>query len=340
MTSPIRLHIELADGWLNSEQQTILKKYGQSSTGTSLTRDILIPADMPLHALHYVIQKLYGWQNSHLRCFKLPDDVYQKVTHGTFAGWLALSGVLFYGFGTPEDDQEFFWDDDYDEETSGYFKVWLRKKYTGPYSICGDFEDPHTINTMNNQAYQYIHSPIRVPAPFAWEKDSEEKLPRIAKLIDLKLDEACRVIDQNLPALLERLEVASVLADKGTELSGELRKGSLQPITHQLIYEYDYGDNWHVLIERQKDCDDLLRAGLIKEEQLREAEETVEARHKPVCLYSDGYPVMDDVGGLSGFTSFLQTINESKDAEERKNLREWAASMGWSTRKTEAKRML
>lgn len=44
----------------------MMKRYGESLTGNSITRDILIPADMPLHNLHYAIQKLFGFQNSHL----------------------------------------------------------------------------------------------------------------------------------------------------------------------------------------------------------------------------------------------------------------------------------
>ena len=48
---------------------------------------------------------------------------------------------------------------------------------------------------------------------------------------------------------------------------------------------------------------------------------------------------MDDVGGLSGFVDFLEKMDGKVDkdddyaAEEQKNLRTWARSMGWSKRK-------
>ena len=57
----VHLHLELKDDNLDDEQKLILQKYGGSSTGDSISRDILIPSDMPLHHLHYAIQRLFGW---------------------------------------------------------------------------------------------------------------------------------------------------------------------------------------------------------------------------------------------------------------------------------------
>ena len=57
----IRLHLELKDEYLSDYQRRTLRRYGESTTGESITRYILIPSDMPLHNLHYAIQKLFGW---------------------------------------------------------------------------------------------------------------------------------------------------------------------------------------------------------------------------------------------------------------------------------------
>jgi len=92
---PVHLRLELRDEYLTEEQKRILRRYGESSTGETICRDILIPSDMPLHNLHYAIQKLYGWQNSHLRSFHLPEDVYLKLTGGTVKGWSDYVGVIF-----------------------------------------------------------------------------------------------------------------------------------------------------------------------------------------------------------------------------------------------------
>ena len=73
----VRLRLELKDDYLSDYQKRMLKRYGESISGDSITRDILIPSDMPLHNLHYTIQRLFGWQNSHLRSFYLPEEIKQ-----------------------------------------------------------------------------------------------------------------------------------------------------------------------------------------------------------------------------------------------------------------------
>ena len=52
-----------------------------------ITRDILVPADITLHALSYAIQRSFGWQNSHLHCFKFPAAVFQEMTGGKEEPW-------------------------------------------------------------------------------------------------------------------------------------------------------------------------------------------------------------------------------------------------------------
>ena len=135
--TPVRLHLELKCDYLSDYQKRMLKRYGESASGESITRDILIPSDMQLHNLHYAIQKLFGWQNSHLRSFYLPEDIYNKLTGGTVKGWSDLVGILFQP--PSECEADVFWDDDYEK---GSLKVWLRKKYTGPYIYGGTMEYP------------------------------------------------------------------------------------------------------------------------------------------------------------------------------------------------------
>ncbi|KPU44472.1 hypothetical protein OXPF_19660 [Oxobacter pfennigii] len=50
--------------------------------------------------------------------------------------------------------------------------------------------------------------------------------------------------------------------------------------------------------------------------------------------------MLDDVGGLSGFADFLETVYESEDKRERDEARTWAKSLGWSEKKIAAKRIL
>ena len=50
---------------------------------------------------------------------------------------------------------------------------------------------------------------------------------------------------------------------------------------------------------------------------------------KPVCVALDGLNLVDDVGGVGGYIRFLRNIKQGSP-EEKKELREWATSMGWS----------
>lgn len=69
------LRLEITDDYLSNCQERMLRKYGESVRGDSITRDILIPYDMALHNLHYAIQRLFGWQNAHLGSFKVLSNV-------------------------------------------------------------------------------------------------------------------------------------------------------------------------------------------------------------------------------------------------------------------------
>jgi hypothetical protein len=356
---PIRLHLELADDLLDDERHEILRKYGNSSTGYSISRDILIPSDMPLHALHYAAQKLFGWQNSHLRSFHLPDEIYQKMTGGTVKGWAAMSGVLFYGIMQDEDD--LFWDDDYNGAS---IKVWLRRKYTGPYKYTNENERYESVQAANRESILNDSRPIEVRTKPEWSPKTRKNkngndIVRVAPIMDLTLEELNNSImmEQDLSNLLECLPVTSVLAAEDGDLANadqigkrlvhpryERRTMTLEPevlpVTHKLFYNYDYGDGWHVAITLLKDCRDLLEMGCVTAGQILEAEAAVADKHRPVCLYRDGLRVMDVVGGLGGFADFLKTIHEGDDADERSSMREWAAEMGWSTRKEPDKSVL
>ncbi len=452
----IRLHLALKTDYLDAEDRRALRRYGHSSTGESISRDILIPSDMTLHALHYAIQRLFGWQNSHLRAFELPPAIYKKLTGGTVGGWFRLVGTLFLYL---ENDHEAFWDDDYHY---GSFKNWLRKKYTGPYVYEGEGENfliaHRSILALVERfpmldVHARFDSPEQLAADAAQGEDEayEPVVLRRAPLVDLTLDELNQslMMECGQQSLLERLTVAEVLAAKGQRLAGpdqliaaksevtlfdvedwmrylrylaneaiakerdqadklggsadagsaqtaghetgsrstvsddidsamqntctnpmirdELRdtiatwakrmrshlaagpviddeiidlNPLLRPVTHQLIYNYDFGDNWIVEITRLGDAADLVASGALSALELAEAEATVLTEHRPVCIARDGLNVLDDVGGLSGFARFLATINESDDMNEREELREWAKSLGWSTRNVALKNVL
>ena len=320
---PVRLHLELQNEHCNDEEKRILMKYADSTENGTLTRDILIPSDMPLHNLHYAIQSLYGWQNSHLRCFRLEGKDYDRLTGGMVKGWMKLVGTLFQGLS--DDEGANFWDDDYER---GSFKVWLKKKYTGPYSYGGYME--------NYNVAQYSVKQLAERFPVMDVTESFHVLKR-APIMELTLQELNNsiIIDEGTDTLLERLEVVSVLASPSEKLAM-----AKFPATHKLYYDYDYGDGWVVEITKYDDSYDLLENGKISAEGLRSAEQLVLGKHKPVCIDKKGSQVVDDVGGMSGYTNFISNIYEGDDKEEKESCLKWAKSLGWSSRNISLDKLL
>ena len=86
-----------------------MHKYG-GMEGDTISRDILVSDDLPLYALHYVIQRAFGWQNTHLHRFYLPEENAEKFTESV-EQWMHQVGVI-YRFPFMHEFAE-FWADDY-----------------------------------------------------------------------------------------------------------------------------------------------------------------------------------------------------------------------------------
>ena len=135
-------------------------------------------------------------------------------------------------------------------------------------------------------------------------------------------------------------DLVGILFQPPSELEEDVFSKELFPVTKELIYNYDFGDNWIVRITKYKDCEDLLKQNIVGEYELEEAKDTVLGRHRPVCSNKEGVPVLDDVGGLGGFADFLGIIYEGEDKNERADIRTCARSLGWSDKKGPNKKML
>ncbi len=144
------------------------------------------------------------------------------------------------------------------------------------------------------------------------------------------------IIEGGTEDLLEKLEVNKVIARQDENLDSK----NLFPVTKELYYNYDFGDNWIVKITKHKNCNDLLEENKLDEYELKEAVELVLNNYKPVCIHKDGVSVLDDVGNLRGFAEFLGVIYEGEDKEEVSNTRAWAKYLGWSPNKISYKKMI
>ena len=141
---PVRLHLELVYDDRDGEVEKVFHTLGNVHYGNTISRDVIVPDDMQLWALRYMIQPCFGWQNSHLHRFSLPEEQFMKITDDKLGNHAALTGVVFRCLWMDENAR--FWNDDYEEGMN--IKAWLRRKYTGPYtSQC--YEESITQSTLD-----------------------------------------------------------------------------------------------------------------------------------------------------------------------------------------------
>lgn len=400
----IRLHMELYSDYPDDEITEVFRKYGKLEYGDCISRDVIVPGDIPLYALHYVIQRAFGWQNSHLHKFELPEERFDLLTDQKFSMWSRLVGVLFRSPLMDEEDE--FWADDY---SGGSFKNWLRKKYTGPYmsqchgegilSCQGDMTKLDMnreyyvmyVRAFNHETgkydgeeyagevypvYDYEGKKLREPKP--WYGDDVPYRVEVVKLEEVPVEGLRFVFERNPMALLERLPIDSVLscgklelpfmcsdeerayvekqiAHSGEEVYREVEKNvhsiidnqidspQMQvlppPVTDVLLYNYDFGDDWKIRITASENCPDLVESGRITQAELDRANVKCREVYRPVMIARDGEMLVDDVGGIGGFSEFLKRIHpELKDMDpeekeeakrEKKESLEWARSLGW-----------
>ncbi len=125
--------------------------------------------------------------------------------------------------------------------------------------------------------------------------------------------------------------------------------------TDALYYFYDYGDGWRIRITGSYDVCDLVEAGRVSDQEIEEAMKQVYETWRPVCIAADGLPLVDDVGGLSGYVSFLRAIHPAEEKaywagneenrpdngpyETKQSSLVWAKSLGWKD-KVKVERLL
>ena len=327
----LKLHLELDMEYVGEEEKELLKKHGHMKN--SISRDILVPSDITLYALHYVIQRAFGWQNGHLHNFSLPDHVFEELTDNRFSAWAELAGVYFR-FPT-ENFEDIYWDDDYEENQS--FKSWLKKKYTGPYQYRG-FSEHYLYNQEEVQEIfsrweEIIDHELleRLPLTSLLYTGQENSISEAKEHAKNQLNEIC------FEDIYEQYESTNFKSRKQRREFLEKYNIDVLPVTYHLNYSYDYGDGWEVKIT----CD-----GMLSKDEIEQSifEEVIE-KHRPVCIAKDGIELVDDVGGIHGFCEMLETIYEcdfydEEAVEERESMLAWAQMMGWTGRRIGVKQTL
>ena len=292
------LHIELDEEVPEEDRERCGIRYGDT-----ITRDIIAPLDMPLHNLHYAINQAFGFTNFHLHRYELTDKDYQWVTEGDPENWKSLIGLVFKN---PIRDEEIdFWDDDYE---GGSPKKWMRSKYTGPdYRKCYE------------EGYRYIRDEVENLKAQSRFGGKQYEVNETLELYNILTVEPKMTLDKWREVLDESLEEADDYGDMDPR-----SQPWVPSFAEKLIYFYDFGDSWRFTITPKCDVEELIRSGSVTEKGVKDAIKKVCTLARPVILAADGYPLVDDCGGVEGFVRMLKEIEDGD--KETKN---WAEGMGW-----------
>ena len=197
----LKLKLELVNRFETSESMETIRKYGKAKNG--IIREVLVPGRMSLHAAHYMIQKLFGWQNSHLHHFELPECIFKELTQNSVKTWAELCGVLFR-FPEGDDFSDAYWDDDYDNSIS--VKTWLKRKYTddeGTFSV----GDCYLDNLRKTEKFERrVDEDKRGREIFGGRGYAELSLEELKVFSDIGID---------VGYLAERLELGELLYVRG-----------------------------------------------------------------------------------------------------------------------------
>lgn len=207
----VLLKTELDNELYDFDDERALMQYAGLKTERTIQRDFLVPSDITLYALHYAIQRAYGWENSHLHCFRLKKTE-EDNRCGTIETWQKNCGILFRSPYMEEEGK--FWMDDYE---NGSFRNWLRTKYTGPYVHQTPWEDEKRCQQEAVQAVMDFHRLEK-----EYRNDEFESA----------FQQWCAYYETDPCELRESLSIEELLERKILELR----------------YHYDYGDGWIVKI--------------------------------------------------------------------------------------------
>lgn len=373
------LHLELRESQLDSmpaNTAKILAKYG--GVAKSISRDIIVPSSMALHQLHFLINVAFGWTNSHLHNFQLPQSLFEALTEGKF---MEIAPVFGYYLQFPNSSfNDAFWDDDYEETKSP--RTWMRSKYLKQYKYGGFSE-----YWIENQA-QIQDLAQRIPMLTVHPFRLREKVkPRKVRFEDATLQELLYAImfDNGMPdALKESLRLSEILSldpldinvAKASALSADtsavgLYKHYRDTVVSEVRLERVHRDaNAYSHAFRQMEnlqkkyepkhimpittnlcyrydygdgweMDISLVREFGKDHQMVDDETAAKviADRKPICIAKDGLHVLDDCGHVHGYIDMLQTIHEG-DRSEAMFMREWARGQGWTGRDVSPKHLI
>lgn len=181
------------DGLPASEKEA-LKNFG--GVKESISRTVLVTGHTLLWQLHYIIQQAFGWSNSHLHRFSLPEESFKKITKDSPKTWGELCGIIFrYPFG---DEEDLYWYD-YGYRRNRSLRSWFREKYTTEEEYAG--EGDHYIS--NQKAVRDLFNNVQTLKLFGGKQVELSK----ASITDLQRGAG---FDENINSILTRLPIGEI----------------------------------------------------------------------------------------------------------------------------------
>ena len=315
----------------------------------AIAREVLLPGRMNLHALHYLIQRLFGWQDSHLHNFALHPEVFCDMSGETVGGWLGLCGKLLQ---FPTDDGDCLFEGEYYQPGMSV-KNWLRKRYLTQYRYI-------TVDEMEDR-YDWEINDFKARFPWVTDQMSlEDVVSKITFEADLNTLVEWLTLHELLPAFRELYYLydygdgwcvrISMMEKYDRKTNADLREGGWELVdiftAKDMLEKYRYtldrtGTGGSVRYEGglEEASDPDFRFKNEVDEELREVLASVDVNRQPLCTLVDGLGVLDDVGGVYGMLEFYRTIN-GDDTEEKREAKEWARMLGWTGRMTKAGNMV
>ena len=276
---------------VNTREKLILKRLG-GVTGQTVSRELVIPDDMPLWALHYAITASFGLLNNHAHCFELTEKDYEKITGGSSLKWAGLAGVLFRN--PYMSDASRRWAD----SSSDSLQSWRRKKYTGAYKYHGKEED---AASCRKAVSSFTEDDSQLVAVYR-TSGTRETLSYVCRLENYKPYSGGKERTETLRfSTLSVQQLGALFEDRCFEL---IERMSVKDFTSQwanrVVYKYRSSDNWPFLLEFTGD------------EPPKEARVKCLETHRPVMITSDGLNLVEDIGGVHGYCQFLLSLYGSE----------------------------
>jgi len=351
--------IPLING-LSSNDCIDLMYLGKAKNGFS--RTVIVPSNMTLQSLHYLIQRAFGFLNSGIHYYSLTQNDCNILTEDNFGKWYSLQGSIFrFPNGAPDR----FFDDDYDGKYS--INTWYKTKYQKPYiNKCASDSYIFQNWLLKNQKQEIAKElqcsvkSLRDEMISSIEHSVYNALPLNTLIEKLTLGELFEP-KKELDAKQFRSEIKGSIKhakEKLSELSKDDSKRLLNTVKQYISY---YSDLLHPINESEKevlkehihDLEGIIWPALdYTNPQIEPFTDRLIYRYNskwsilitcigksdevidnPKCIYADGLNLIDQDGGIKGYIDILRNIYGDISSKEATSQKELAREKGFTGRR-------